>query len=136
MKILSIFATLFICLNLEAKLVHESSIALSGHNPEKWGLKHIKTHLGEGYFKFNELLEVKTTTSKISKKRFNENMGLIRKLESDLAKQSESNTAICSRKLIVQSKQNKNSISNTYCLDKLPDQELATVSKTIQKLKN
>lgn len=133
--IVAIVAFLF-SLWAQAHLIQETSITLAGHNPEKWGLKHIKSELGEGYFKFNELIDINITTAKISKKKFTESMKIIKDVEKNLLKDSKLNQPTCYRKLIIESKQKANSISNTYCLDHLKVKNLALITKTIQQLKN
>lgn len=128
---------LLFCISVHAELMHEQSLTLSGHNPEKWGLKHIKTKLSEGYFKFNELVDVKTTTEKVSKKKYTEKMKLIVNLENTFLKNPKNNTLTCTRRIILESKQkSKAKISNTYCLDNLNPKDLALITKTIQQLKN
>ena len=131
----AIIAFLF-SLFAQAHLIQETSLTLAGHNPEKWGLKHIKSELGDGYFKFNELIDVNTTTAKISKKRFIKSMKQIKDVEKNLLKESKSNQSTCYRKLIIESKQKANCISNTYCLDHLKVKDLALITKTIQQIKN
>lgn len=137
MRLTLTFVLLLLCISAQAELIYEKSLTLSGHNPEKWGLKHIKTELSDGYFKFNELIDIKTTTEKMSQKKYTRNLNLILKLEKNLLKNSKSDTLTCNRKLIVESKQKlKSLVTHSFCLDSLSAKDLATITKTIQQLKN
>jgi hypothetical protein len=137
MRLTFIFVLLLLCISVQAELIFEKSLTLSGHHPEKWGLKHIKTELSNGYFKFNELIDIKTTTEKMSQKKYTRKLNLILNLENTLLKNSKPETLTCNRKLIVESKQKtKSLVTNSFCLDNLKAKDLALITKTIQQLKN